>query len=66
MVEGRVKWFSDQSGSGFIVLSNGDEILVHYKDIIGDGFKSLNAGDNVRLMVEESERGPVARQVKRL
>ena len=58
--EGTVKWFNDSKGYGFISRADGDDVFVHFSSIAGDGFKSLQEGDQVTFEVEDSERGPQA------
>ena len=58
--EGTVKWFNDRKGYGFIQRENGKDVFVHFSNITGDGFKSLQEGDQVSFEVTESERGPQA------
>ncbi len=66
MAQGTVKWFSDKKGYGFIEQEDGQDIFVHYSYIDTPGFKSLNDGDLVSFEVQESERGPEAKNVKKL
>ena len=66
MAEGTVKWFSDRKGFGFIERENGEDIFVHFSSIDMNGFKTLTDGEKVSFDVEESERGPVAKNVKKL
>ena len=66
MAEGKVKWFSERKGYGFIAQEEGQDIFVHYSSIDMPGFKTLSEGDQVSFNVEESERGPVAKNVKRI
>ena len=66
MAEGTVKWFSDRKGFGFIEQENGNDIFVHFSSIDMPGFKTLADGEKVSFDVEESERGPVAKNVKRV
>lgn len=63
---GTVKWFSREKGWGFIRLQSGDEIFVHHSDIEGDGFVSLEDDETVEFTIEEMEKGPRARHVRRL
>jgi CspA family cold shock protein len=63
--EGTVKWFNDKKGYGFIVLEDGNDIFVHYSSIDMPGFKTLTEGDKVSFEVEESDRGPQAKNVKK-
>lgn len=66
MSEGRVKWFSDQKGYGFIETSQGGDIFVHYTDIVAEGFRSLTEGDRVSFDVGSSPKGPQATNVKKI
>ena len=66
MAEGIVKWFSEQKGYGFIQQEEGRDIFVHYSSIEMPGFKTLAEGERVSFDVEESDRGPVAKNVQRL
>ena len=63
MAEGTVKWFSNKKGYGFIEQSEGADVFVHYSSIAEPGFKSLAEGDRVSFDLEESNRGPVAKNV---
>lgn len=58
--EGTVKWFDERKGYGFISRASGDDVFVHFSSIAGDGFKSLQEGDQVSFDLEEGERGPQA------
>ncbi|NVM22228.1 MAG: cold-shock protein [Desulfobacterales bacterium] len=66
MAEGTVKWFSDKKGYGFIEQDEGGDIFVHYSSIDTPGFKTLAEGDRVSFDVEESDRGPVAKNVTKV
>jgi len=66
LAEGTVKWFSERKGFGFIEQENGKDIFVHFSSIDMPGFKTLSDGESVVFDVEESDRGPVAKNVKRL
>ncbi|MFO7558105.1 MAG: cold shock domain-containing protein [Desulfobacterales bacterium] len=65
MADGKIKWFSDKKGFGFIEQEEGKDIFVHYTSINMSGFKTLAEGDRVIFDVEDSERGPVARNVQK-
>ncbi len=66
MAVGTVKWFNDRKGYGFINQENGQDVFVHYSSIDTPGFKTLAEGDRVSFEVEKSERGPEAKNVKKL
>lgn len=66
MAEGTVKWFSEKKGFGFIEQDNGPDIFVHYSSIETPGFKTLADGERVSFEVEESDRGPKAKNVVKL
>ncbi len=63
MANGTVKWFSDKKGFGFIEKDDGTDVFVHYSAINATGFKTLKEGDQVSFEVEESNRGPAAKNV---
>jgi len=66
MPSGTVKWFDAKKGWGFITQENGEDIFVHYKNIVGEGFRTLNDGDQVTFDVVEGGKGPQASNVRRL
>ena len=66
MAEGIVKWFNDKKGFGFIEQEDGGDVFVHHSAINMTGFKSLDEGDRVNFDVEQSNRGPAAKNVNRL
>ena len=66
MARGKVKWFNDQKGYGFIEQDNGTDVFVHHTGILGDGFKTLAEGEEVEFEVTQGPKGPKAEQVKRL
>ena len=63
---GRVKWFNDSKGYGFIEQEGGRDIFVHYTAIQGDGFKSLAEGQKVEFEITEGTKGPQATKVVKL
>ncbi|WP_419657911.1 CspA: major cold shock protein [Desulfosarcina variabilis str. Montpellier] len=65
MANGIVKWFNDKKGYGFINEDQGRDIFVHFSAIDMQGFKTLSEGDVVMFDVEESDRGPEAKNVKK-
>jgi cold shock protein len=60
---GKVKWFNDSKGYGFIEQEGGKDIFVHYTAIEGDGFKSLAEGQKVEFEISEGAKGPQATKV---
>jgi len=66
LAEGAVKWFSERKGYGFIEQEDGPDIFVHFSSITMPGFKTLAEGERVSFDVEESDRGPVAKNVEKL
>lgn len=64
MSEGSVKWFNEKKGYGFIQQENGQDLFVHYTAIQTEGFKTLTEGQRVRFEVEETPKGPKAKNVQ--
>ena len=65
-VQGKVKWFSNVKGYGFIEQeSGGQDVFVHYSAIQGDGYKTLEEGDTVTFEITQGEKGPQASNVVR-
>ncbi len=64
MPEGKVKWFNEQKGFGFIEKEDGSDIFVHYSAIASTGFKTLYEGQRVSFEVEDGKKGPAAANVK--
>jgi CspA family cold shock protein len=65
MSNGVVKWFSPKKGYGFITMHDGQEVFVHYSAIDGNGFKSLEQGENVEFEVTQGPKGLQASNVMR-
>jgi len=63
LVSGRVKWFNDDKGFGFIEQDNGPDVFVHHSAINVNGFKSLKEGQHVTMSVTESPKGLQAENV---
>ncbi|CEK11070.1 cold-shock protein [Legionella hackeliae] len=60
---GHVKWFNEKKGFGFIVNEQGEDIFVHYKDIQGVGFRTLNENDSVTFVLDKGPKGFKAQEV---
>ncbi len=66
MAEGKVKWFNDSKGFGFIEQDEGKDVFVPHSAIQGEGFKSLAEGDRVSFDVVQGAKGPAAENVRKL
>ncbi|RBS96422.1 cold shock-like protein CspD [Enterococcus faecium] len=66
MEHGTIKWFNNEKGFGFITVDGGDDVFVHFSAIQGDGFKSLEEGQEVEFTIVEGARGPQAAEVTKL
>ena len=66
MSEGKVKWFNDGKGYGFIEQNGGKDLFVHHSAIQGEGYKSLVEGDRVSFDIGKGTKGPAAENVRKL
>jgi CspA family cold shock protein len=65
-VTGKVKWFSDAKGYGFISQESGPDVFVHHSAIEGEGFRTLEENQLVEFEIVEGKKGPQAQNVKKL
>lgn len=63
-MQSRVKWFDNVKGYGFIESADGKDIFVHYKQITGEGYRTLREGQMVEFELSQGEKGPLAIDVK--
>jgi CspA family cold shock protein len=66
MARGKVKWFNNQKGYGFITPESGADVFVHFSAIQGDGYKSLEEGQEVEFEIEKGPKGEQATKVTRV
>jgi len=64
--KGTVKWFNPKKGYGFVSRNDGDDVFVHFTSIIGDGYRTLEEGEEVEFEITTSQKGLEAKEVKRL
>ena len=57
-MQGKVKWFNNEKGFGFIEMEGADDVFVHFSAIQGDGYKALEEGQEVSFDITEGNRGP--------
>jgi CspA family cold shock protein len=65
MASGKVKWWDNKKGFGFIAQDSGQDVFVHHTSIVGQGYKTLNQGEEVLFDIVSSEKGPKAENVHR-
>jgi CspA family cold shock protein len=66
MAQGTVKWFNAEKGFGFISREDGDDVFVHHSAIVGEGYRSLDEGQQVSFEVTQGKKGPQASNVTKL
>lgn len=66
MATGKVKWFSDHKGFGFIEAGTGNDVFVHHKAIQGEGFKTLTEGQQVKFEIQQGQKGDQAVNVVKI
>ena len=66
MASGKVKWFDNKKGFGFIAQDSGQDVFVHHTSIKGEGFKTLQEGESVNFEIVSSDKGPKAQNVQRI
>ena len=66
MASGKVKWFDNKKGFGFIVQDSGQDVFVHHTSILGEGYKTLNEGETVSFEATPSDKGLKAQNVQRV
>lgn len=64
-MQGKIKWFNNSKGYGFIGRDDGPDVFVHYSGIVGDGYRTLQEGDAVEFEIVQGAKGPQAANVTR-
>lgn len=64
MPSGTVKWFNAEKGYGFISREGGSDVFVHYKNIVGNGYRTLSEGQRVEFELVTTEKGEAAKDVR--
>jgi cold shock protein len=64
MAQGTVKWFNGDKGYGFIAVEGGPDVFVHFSAITGDGYRSLEEGQQVEFDITQGQKGPQAENVR--
>ena len=64
MAQGTVKWFNGDKGYGFIAVEGGPDVFVHFRAITGDGYRSLDEGQQVEFDITQGQKGPQAENVR--
>jgi cold shock protein len=64
LAEGKVKWFNEKKGFGFIENDEGGDVFVHYSAIQGAGFRTLYQGQRIRFDIQDGQKGPAASNVQ--
>ena len=63
-MQGTVKFFNTEKGFGFIARDGGDDVFVHFSNIVGEGYKTLDEGQTVEFEIGEGRKGPEAQNVR--